>query len=401
MKRNQNLAALQGNYLFPEINRYKQEFLSKNPTASLINLGIGDTTQPLPFCVVDALVHFSLGLGTVDHYTGYGPEQGHLLLREKIAKTFYTNPLTTLIEADEIFISDGAKCDIGRLQLLFGANVSIAIQDPTYPVYLEGSLIQGVKKIALMPCLPENDFFPDLTCLPDIDLLYFCSPNNPTGAVTTHEQLTHLVNFAKNRGALLIFDAAYAHYIQDPSLPRSIYEIVGAQEVAIEINSFSKLIGFTGVRLGWTVVPKALVDEEGHSIHADWKRLISTLFNGASNLAQAGGLAALEPSGLQAISNLTKFYLENAAILKEAFRNLGYTVFGGDHAPYLWVKTQQFDLHADSSWDTFHYFLQKFHLVTVPGLGFGKSGEGFIRLSSFNQRSQILESATRLNKLIN
>lgn len=386
MRRNTHLSRLKTNYLFPEVALRKKEFLAANPHADLISLGIGDTTEPLPHTISQALMEASRNLGTADGYSGYGPEQGQKALREKIAAVIYQNR----IEPDEIFISDGAKCDIGRLQMLFGPHVTIAIQDPAYPVYIDGSLIQGVQEIVPMPSTPENGFFPDLDILPRTDLIYFCSPNNPTGAVATREQLERLVAFAKKNRSILIFDAAYANYIQDPTLPKSIYAIEGAAEVAIEINSFSKLAGFTGVRLGWTVVPHALRYDDGSSVRADWNRLMSTLFNGASNIAQQGGIACLER--LNEIATLTDYYLENSKMIKTALEALGHPVFGGINAPYLWVS-----FPGQNSWEVFQTFLERYHIVTTPGAGFGQHGESFLRFTAFGHREHILKAIERLN----
>lgn len=387
MKRNPNLAQLKANYLFPEINLRKKQFLEEHPEAALISLGIGDTTEPIPSSIANALAKSAADLGTRKGYSGYGPEQGSKELREKISSKLYFD----LIKPDEIFISDGAKCDLGRLQTLFGRDISIAVQDPAYPVYIDGSLIQGINEIIPMPCYPENQFFPDLNSIPRTDLIYFCSPNNPTGAAANKEQLTHLVRFAKANDSIIIFDSAYANYIQDPSIPKSIYEIEGAKQVAIEIGSFSKLVGFTGVRLGWTIIPEELKYDDGTSVKADWKRLTSTIFNGASNIAQAGGSAALEEEGLQEISSLTKFYMENAQIIKKALDELGYEVYGGENAPYLWVRFK-----GQNSWTVFQQFLDQFHLVTTPGSGFGPAGEEFIRLTAFGHRDIILQAVERL-----
>lgn len=386
VKRNPFLAELKGNYLFPEVNQRKKQFLQSCPEAKLISLGIGDTTEPLPSIVATALSQFSKGLETHEGYFGYGPEQGIEELRQKIATVIYSGR----VKADEIFISDGAKCDIGRLQTLFGGNQTIAVQDPAYPVYVDGSLIHGVKKISHLSCIPENDFFPDLNNAPRTDLIYFCSPNNPTGAVATRSQLMQLVAFAKANRSILLFDAAYANYIQDPDLPKSIFEIPGAKEVAIEISSFSKLIGFTGVRLGWTVVPEQVCYEDGSSVKNDWQRITSTIFNGASNIAQWGGLTALSPAGLEAINSIAHLYLENARIIKEAIESSG-EVFGGSNAPYLWVRFKECD-----SWDLFQQFLENLHIVTTPGSGFGPAGESFLRLSAFGRRENILQAAQRI-----
>jgi LL-diaminopimelate aminotransferase len=240
-KRNPNMGRLKANYIFPEINKKKQSFLAAHPGAKLISLGIGDTTEPIPPYITQKLSEAALALGTREGYTGYGPEQGLKELRDKIASKLYAGR----VSSDDIFISDGAKCDLGRLQTLFGGAVTVAVQDPSYPVYVDGSLIQGVDRITFMPCRADNDFFPDLAKVPRTDLIYFCSPNNPTGAAATKGQLTDLVAFAKKNRSIIIFDAAYANYIRDPALPRSIFEINGADEVAIELGSFSKIAGFT------------------------------------------------------------------------------------------------------------------------------------------------------------
>lgn len=384
------MAQLKANYLFPEINQRKRQFLADHPESALISLGIGDTTEPLPPSIASALSLAATGLGTAIGYTGYGPEQGLQALREKISSKIYAG----LVSDDEVFISDGAKCDLGRLQMLFGNAVSMAVQDPAYPVYIEGSLIQGVSTIIHLPCTPENRFFPDLKAAPRTDLIYFCSPNNPTGAVATRAQLEELVEFAKHNRSIIIFDSAYANYIQDPTLPKSIFEIAGARKVAIEISSFSKLAGFTGVRLGWTVIPEELQYDDGYSVKADWQRLVSTVFNGASNLAQSGGCAVLEEIGFQGVSALTTYYLENASIIKTALDDLGYEVFGGTNAPYLWVRFK-----GQKSWDVFQYFLERYHLVTTPGVGFGPAGEEFIRFTAFSHRENVLEAVSRLKAL--
>jgi LL-diaminopimelate aminotransferase len=357
MKRNSHMARLKTNYLFPEINHRKREFLAKHPEASLISLGIGDTTEPLTAFIAESLAETSRGLGTAYGYSGYGPEQGILQLRKKIAENIYGGR----VSHDEVFISDGAKCDLGRLQMLFGPSISILVQDTSYPVYIDGSLIAGVENIFSMPCVPENQFFPDLAVLPRADLIYFCSPNNPTGAVATRQQLEALVHFAKENRSIIIFDAAYANYIQDPSLPRSIFEIEGARNVAIEISSFSKLAGFTGVRLGWTVVPTELCYDDGSSVKADWNRLMSTLFNGASNISQAGGCAVLEEAGLQEVSALTQFYMENAAMIKRTLEKIGYEVYGGSNAPYLWVRFKR-----RKSWDVCFKSFSKEPILSQP-----------------------------------
>jgi len=384
-ERNSDFAKLETHYLFPEINRRKQEFLKANPEASIISLGIGDTTEPITATVVKAMAEAAIRLGTLQGYSGYGPDQGNEELRQRLAERMYRG----LISADDIFISDGAKCDIGRWQMLFG-KASVAIQDPVYPVYIDGSRMQGVHEFVLLSCLPENNFWPDFKKAKRSDIIYWCSPNNPTGAATTKEQLSELVNFARKNQSILVFDSAYAHYIQDANIPQSIFEIEGAEEVAIEIGSFSKLAGFSGIRLGWSVVSNRLKYADGSSVKADWKRLTSTIFNGASNIAQAGGIAVLTAQGMMETERLIQFYLENTKLLKESLQALGYQVFGGTNAPYLWVKFPGWN-----SWDAFQEILEKVQLITSPGVGFGPGGEGFLRLSAFGHREAILTAITR------
>jgi LL-diaminopimelate aminotransferase len=387
MKRNAHMASLKANYLFPEVNARKQQFMKLNPKAELISLGVGDTSEPIPESITASLVAFSAGLGTLKGYSGYGPEHGKQELRELIAEKIYQNK----VSAADIFVSDGAKCDLGRLQKLFGGDVTVAVQDPAYPVYVDGSLIQGVKNIVFMPCHPGNNFFPDLANTPKTDLIYFCSPNNPTGAVASRQQLKELVDFATKNGSIIIFDSAYANYIQDPSLPKSIYEIEGAEKVAIEVGSFSKLAGFSGVRLAWTIVPEGLMYDDGTSVKADWNRITSTIFNGASNISQAGGCAVLQEQGLKEISVLTSYYLENARLLKLAFEERGWEVFGGVNAPYLWVRFPGRD-----SWDMFQEFLAKYQLITTPGVGFGPTGKEFLRMTAFGHREVIQKAVDRI-----
>lgn len=388
-KRNRNFIGLKESYLFPEINARKKLFMLKNPQSSLISLGIGDTTEPIPEIASHSMSQFSLGLGTPEGYSGYGSEQGIKLLRELIASQIYQGT----VFADDIFISDGAKCDIGRLQMLFGPESTIAVQDPAYPVYVDGSLINGIREITYMPCTPENNFFPNLETIPRTDLIYFCSPNNPTGAAATRRQLQQLVAFAKANNSIVIFDSAYSCYIQNPDIPKSIFEINGAEEVAIEVSSFSKLSGFTGVRLGWTVVPDKLKYEGGGSVKSDWNRLTSTIFNGASNIAQQGGCAILSPEGLKEVHKLTRHYMENASLLKDSLQKTGREVYGGENAPYLWVYFK-----GQNSWDVFQDLLENYQLITTPGSGFGPSGEGFIRLTAFGSREQIQQAIQRLNQ---
>lgn len=386
VKRNHHFAKLKDGFLFPEITRRKEEYLAKYPDAKLINLGIGDTTKPLTPHVLKGLLDSVKDLGTVKGYTGYGCEHGMHSLRSKIASQYYHDQ----VESSEILVSDGAICDIGRLHSLFGSHVLIAIQEPGYPAYYDGSVIHGVENIIKIPCLPENDFFPDLEAFPRTDLVYLCSPNNPTGTALSKNQLTSIVNAARKNRSIIIYDAAYADFIQDPEVPKSIYEIEGAREVAIELGSFSKSVGFTGVRLGWTVVPKELKFDDGSSVLQDWKRLVVTGFNGASNISQHGGLAALDPEGVKEARELVKYYLENARLLKKAFKGLGYEVYGGENAPYIWARFPK-----RKSWEVFQELLENQQILAIPGSGFGPSGEGFIRFSPFGAREEIIQVSER------
>lgn len=405
IKRNTGFSNLSAGYLFPEVARRRREYASSHPEAKIISLGIGNTTEPLSKHIAKAMADYSLGLSTSEGYSGYGDEQGNTALRQKIAEVFYKGMAT----ADEIFISDGAKCDIARIQTLFGSDVNIAVQDPAYPVYVDGSVVvgaagqndgNGYEGITYLPCTPENNFFPDLSKIQKNTLIYFCSPNNPTGAVATKEQLKTLVDFANENGCIIIFDAAYFAFIRDSSLPKTIFEIEGAKTCAIEVNSFSKPAGFTGVRLGWSVVPNELKFEDGSSVNKDWNRVMTTLFNGASNIAQAGGLAALDEQGLKDMTEQVDYYLENgrliAKTLKENnFKESGVEVYFTGNGPYVWAK-----FPGKKSWDIFDLLLDKCNVVTTPGSGFGPSGESFIRFSSFGHRKDVEEACKRLSSLV-
>ncbi|XP_068659680.1 LL-diaminopimelate aminotransferase, chloroplastic-like [Aristolochia californica] len=401
VSRNGNMAKLQAGYLFPEIARRRTAHMQKYPDAQVISLGIGDTTEPIPEVITSAMALKANALSTLEGYSGYGAEQGDKRLRAAIASTYYRD---LGIEESDIFVSDGAKCDISRLQLLFGSNVKIAVQDPSYPVYVDTGVIMGqtrlyqkdVEKygnIQYMRCTPENDFFPDLSTVSRADIIFFCSPNNPTGSAATRDQLTKLVQFARDNGSIIIYDSAYAMFISDGS-PRSIYEIPGAKEVAIETSSFSKYAGFTGVRLGWTVVPKELLYSDGFPVAKDFNRIVCTCFNGASNIAQAGALACLSPEGFKAMQDMISFYKENAQLIVDTFMSLGFDVYGGKNAPYAWVH-----FPGRSSWEVFAEILEKSHLVTTPGSGFGPAGDGFIRVSAFCHRGNVLEASKRLKEL--
>ncbi|MDR1249678.1 MAG: LL-diaminopimelate aminotransferase [Treponema sp.] len=398
VKRNPYIANIKTGYLFPEIAKRRREYAAAHPEAKIISLGVGNTTEPIPPHINAGLEQGAGRLATVEGYVGYSDE-GFEELRKRISDCFYKGAFAL----DEVFVSDGAKCDIGRLQLLFGSGTPVAAQDPSYPVYVDGSVLIGAARgweesgyggIAYLACTAENNYFPDLSKLPRDSLFYFCSPNNPTGSTADRDQLTTLVRTAREKGVLIIFDAAYAEYIRDPTLPKSIFEIDGARECAIEVNSFSKPAGFTGVRLGWTVVPKELRYGGGESVNADWSRISGTIFNGASNIAQWGGIAALDPEGLAEIRSLTDFYLGNAALIRSALQNLGIGCVGGDNSPYIWARFPGRD-----SWEVFAEILEKCQVVTTPGAGFGPAGQSFIRFSAFGHRSDVEEACERLGRL--
>lgn len=406
IERNSGLANLTAGYLFPEVARRRREYAASHPDAQIISLGIGNTTEPLSAHISKAMADYALGLGTAKGYSGYGDEQGLTALREKIAATFYKG----MADASEVFISDGAKCDIARIQTLFGAKTKIAVQDPAYPVYVDGSVVvgaagsakadgSGYNGVTYLPCTPENHFFPDLSKIAPNTLIYFCSPNNPTGASATKEELTKLVDFANKNGCIIIYDAAYFAFIRDPALPKTIFEIKGARTCAIEVNSFSKPAGFTGVRLGWSIVPNDLQFADGTPVNKDWNRIMTTLFNGASNIAQAGGLAALDEQGLADMKASVDYYLENGALIKqtlegENFKKAGVVAYFTGNGPYIWAR-----FPGKKSWDVFDLILGKCHVVTTPGSGFGPAGESFIRFSSFGHRADIQEACKRLATL--
>lgn len=396
MERSPYFSQVSSRYLFQEVKERRAEFLKREPTAKLISLSIGDTTEPIAPHTLSGLVDGATRLGAKESYQGYGPEQGIEELRTALSEKIYKG----IIPGDDIFVSDGAKCDIGRLQILFGPHARIALQDPAYPAYLDTAAIyRGKGALTFLKCLPENNFFPDLKEALTSDILFLCAPNNPTGAAFSYKKLTEIVEFARKNGKIIVFDTAYSFYIsksKENTIPRSIYEIPHAKEVAIEIGSFSKIAGFSGVRLGWTVIPQELRYATGEAVKPDWMRIITTFYNGASSISQRGGLAALSDTGLQEIEAQVAFYLENVAILREAFIKAGFEVHGGIHAPYLWIRKAG---KATTSWQAFDELLEKAHLLTTPGVGFGPAGEGFLRISGFGNRATILDAAARITTL--
>ena len=402
---NQNYSKLGAGYLFPEIGRRVRTFLSENPGLEVMKLGIGNTTEALTPTVIAGLQKGVNNLAHVETYSGYADDStGENDMKNALLKQYEGYGVT--LQDSEIFVSDGAKPDSGNIQSIFGVDNVVAVQDPAYPVYVDSNVIAGrtgnfdsslgqYEGIIYMPCVQENNFFPALPS-EKADLIYLCYPNNPTGAVATKEQLKTWVDYARSNKSVIIFDAAYSAFINDPDLPHSIYEVDGAKECAIEINSFSKVAGFTGVRLGWAIVPQALVieDTEPGAVNKLWTRRQNTLFNGASNIVQAGGVAALSEAGNQECQSLVDYYMNNARIIKSGMEALGYTCFGGDNAPYIWLKTPA----GLTSWEFFDALLTQANVVGTPGSGFGPSGEGYFRLSAFGHKADIEKAVESIDK---
>ena len=399
---NPNYDKLQAGYLFPEIAKRTRAFIAANPGATVMRLGIGDTTEPLTPSVIAGLHRGVDKLANPKTYTGYGAEQGNADLRAALAKRYAT--LGVQLDDDEVFVSDGAKPDSANIQSIFGTDNVVAVQDPAYPVYVDSNVIAGrtgqwndgrFDGLVYMPCNETNAFFPEVP-KGKVDLIYICSPNNPTGAVATKAQLKRFVEYAIDHKAVIVFDSAYAAYISDPALPRSIFEIDGAKDCAIELSSFSKEAGFTGVRLGWTVVPKSVMCENAGpgKIYRLWNRRQTTMFNGASNIVQEGGVAVLSEAGQKESARMVAYYMNNARTIKSGLERMGLTVFGGVNAPYVWLKTP----NAMKSWDFFDRLLTEAHVVGTPGSGFGPSGEGYFRLSSFGHAEDIAKAVASIEK---
>ena len=405
---NENFLKLPGAYLFADIARKVKAFRQENPNAEVISLGIGDVTQPLAPAVVEALHKAADEMAVAATFRGYGPERGYDFLREAIvANDFRARGIK--MDADEVFVSDGAKSDTGNFQELLGADVRIAVTDPVYPVYVDSNVMGGRSgvlgkdgcwsDIVYLPCKAENDFVPDIP-KQHVDVIYLCYPNNPTGTTLTREQLKRWVEYAIRNGALIFYDAAYEAYIQHCDVPHSIYEIEGAKSVAVEFHSYSKTAGFTGVRCGYTVVPKDLTvrTSKGEDIALNplWNRRQSTKFNGTSYLAQRAAEAIYTPEGKRQIQTTISYYMENARLMYAALSELGLTVYGGKDAPYLWVRTPK----GVSSWQFFDDMLHRANVVCTPGVGFGPSGEGYVRLTAFGTRESTMEAIHRIqNKL--
>ena len=402
---NEHFLKLPNNYLFSDIAKKVNAFKVSHPKTDLIRLGIGDVTRPLPQASIEAMHKVVDELANKETFHGYGPEQGYDFLIDAVIRNDYT-PRGVYLEPGEVFISDGAKSDTGNIGDILRHDNSIGVTDPIYPVYIDSNVMCGRagiledgrwSNVVYLPCLSENNFVPEI---PDrrIDILYLCYPNNPTGTVISKAELKKWVNYALENDTLILYDAAYEAYIQDPDIPHSIYEIKGAKKVAIEFRSFSKTAGFTGVRCGYTVVPKELtaatLEGERIPLNRMWNRRQCTKFNGTSYITQRGAEAIYTPEGKKQVKAIIQYYMANARIMKEALESTGLKVFGGENAPYLWVKTPG----EVNSWKFFEQMLYEANVVGTPGVGFGPSGEGYIRLTAFGERADCEEAMKRIRK---
>ncbi len=406
-KVNENYLKLKAGYLFPEIGRRVSEFQANNPEAKVIKMGIGDVTLPLVPSVIEAFHAGVEEMSKLETFKGYGPEQGYEFLREAIAKNDYQDKGVN-IAANEIFVSDGSKCDTGNILEIFGLDNKIAVQDPVYPVYVDTSVMGGrtgvqmesgyYENLIYMPCTAANNFSPELP-KEKADIIFLCYPNNPTGTTVSKEELKKWVDYAIENEAIILFDAAYEAFITEDDVPHSIYEIEGARKVAIEFRSFSKKAGFTGTRLGFTIIPNDLVvkTENGEEVVLKnlWNRRQCTKFNGASYPVQKAASAVYTEKGKQEIQEVIDYYMENARIMRESLTDIGFEVFGGVNAPYVWIKS------ADNtpSWDLFDKFLNEANVVGTPGAGFGPCGEGYFRFSAFAMRENVIEAMERIKSL--
>ncbi len=402
---NDNFTKIAGNYLFAEVARRVSAFQDRNPQRRVIKMGIGDVTEPLPEASIKAFHEGVDDMGRRESFMGYGPYEGYAFLREAIAKNDFQSRGAD-IGADEIFLSDGAKCDTGSIQELFGANVRIAVPDPVYPVYVDSNVMAGhsglwkdgrYEGFVYLDSTPENGYVPAPPA-EAVDVIYLCFPNNPTGAVATREQLKTWVDYARANKALILFDAAYEAFVRDPAIPRSIYEIEGARECALEFRSFSKTAGFTGVRVAFTVIPRDLKvpDSTGkmHSLHSLWMRRQATRYNGLSYPVQKASAAIYSPEGKAQVKTLLDFYLENARLVREAILSVGVPCVGGENSPYLWVRP------GGDSWAFFDRLLNEAGVVCTPGSGFGRCGEGHVRFSAFNSRQNVQDAIALIKQAL-
>ncbi|MHB9056410.1 MAG: LL-diaminopimelate aminotransferase [Paludibacteraceae bacterium] len=403
---NENFIKIPPTYLFSEIAKRVAVHKLANPQAEIIRMGIGDVTLPLPGASVDAMIRAAEEQRNTETFRGYGPEQGYNFLRNAIVENnFKAHGID--IEADEVFVSDGAKSDTGNIVDIFAQNNRVAITDPSYPVYVDTNAMSGRagdptangqwSNLVYLPCSEANNFVPELPS-EKVDIIYLCYPNNPTGTTLTKEQLADWVKYAKDNQAIILFDAAYEAYISEENVPHSIYEIEDAKEVAIEFRSFSKTAGFTGTRCGFTVIPKSVsaFSENGKKISLNqlWLRRHTTKFNGTSYVVQRAAEATYSPEGKKQVEALVQYYMENAKIIRESLQSIGLKIYGGINSPYIWAKTPD---HL-SSWEYFDYLLKEKNIVCTPGAGFGIAGEGFVRFSSFGNREQTIEAMNRLAK---
>ena len=400
---NENYQKLQASYLFSDIAKRVTAHQQAHPDEKLIKLGIGDVTRALPDACIRALHEAVDEMANDDSFHGYGPEQGYDFLREVIAREDF-QARGCNIEAEEIFVSDGAKCDSGNFQEIFSTDITVAIPDPVYPVYVDTNVMAGrtgesadgrYQGLVYLEATRENGFIPDLPGQP-VDLIYLCFPNNPTGAMSTKEQLKQWVDFARDNKALILYDAAYEAFVQDPDLPRSIYEVDGAREVAIEFRSFSKTAGFTGTRCAYTVVPRDCMaytgSGEATAVHTLWNRRHTTKFNSVSYPVQRAAEAVYTPEGKSQVRELIAYYLNNARYIREQMETLGYECIGGRNSPYIWIDGKS------DSWEFFDLLLNKAGVVCTPGAGFGKCGEGYIRISAFNSFDNVQEAMARISR---
>ena len=399
----ENYLKLPGSYLFSTIGKKRKAYAEAHPDSNIISLGIGDVTQPLAPAIITALHKAVDEMANAETFHGYAPDLGYEFLRDAIAKNDYQDHGCE-IYADEIFVSDGAKCDCGNIQEIFSADAKIAVCDPVYPVYVDTNVMAGRtgeydpqsetwSNVIYMPCVASNNFAPELPKeVPD--LIYLCFPNNPTGATITKAQLQEWVEYANRTGSVIIYDAAYEAYISEKDIPHSIYECEGARTCAIEMHSFSKNAGFTGVRLGYTVIPKELTCG-GVALHGLWARRHGTKYNGAPYIVQRAGEAVYSPEGKQQLKEQVAYYMKNAAYIREELADAGFTVSGGVNAPYIWLKTT----NGMTSWEFFDYLLERANVVGTPGSGFGPSGEGYFRLTAFGSHENTKEAVRRIKAL--
>ncbi|MCR5311507.1 MAG: LL-diaminopimelate aminotransferase [Lachnospiraceae bacterium] len=391
MKINKDYLNLPENYLFSEIASRVKKYGAEHPEAKIIRLGIGDVTKPIAAPILKALDNAVSEMGSKETFRGYAPDKGYEFLRNAICEADYKRRGCD-IEPDEIFVSDGAKSDCGNIQEIFDRNNTVAVTDPVYPVYADTNIMAG-RNIIYMPCTKENGFVPELP-IEKADIIYLCFPNNPTGAVITKPELQKFVDYAKKNDSVIIYDAAYEAYITEPGIPHSVYECEGAKEVAIELHSFSKNAGFTGLRLGYAVVPKALV-REGVSLNKLWARRHATKYNGAPYIIQRAGEAVYGEEGAVAVRTQVSEYMDNASYIRSSLKSMGYEVYGGINAPYIWLKTPA----GMTSWQFFDLLLDKANVVGTPGSGFGKCGEGYFRLTAFGDPEDTKEAIRRIKAL--